>query len=199
MQGTGNRERLAVANDTHDCSSLLSSSCDSSHQERISCYAEGMKEKHYEKQLPMKRMASAALFLNEEYEILIVEPLYRENWLLPGGIIEDGESPRQACIREVKEELGLHIDARKLLCVDYKKQQGTRKEGIEFVFFGGILERKTIQQIQLQADELKKSLFARKEKALKLLNPWSSRRLPWIIWALEEETTVYLEDGEKLD
>ena len=41
--------------------------------------------------LPRKRMASAALFLNAQSEILIVKPIYREFWLLPGGVIEVGD------------------------------------------------------------------------------------------------------------
>ena len=73
-------------------------------------------------QLPKKRMAAGALFLNERQEILIVKPAYREFWLLPGGVIEDGESPRQACMREIREELGLEVWVEKLLCVDYKVQ-----------------------------------------------------------------------------
>src|SRR5437764_8544533 len=103
-----------------------------------------MTEIRFSEQLPMKRMASAALLLNEHQEVLIVKPIYREHWLLPGGVVEEGESPKQTCMREVREELGLHIAAGKLLCVDYKVQQGTRKEGIEFVFFGGVLKEETI-------------------------------------------------------
>src|SRR5215469_2715077 len=54
-----------------------------------------------------KRMAASALFLNEQGNVLIVKPTYRPDWLLPGGSVEDHESPREACIREVREELSL--------------------------------------------------------------------------------------------
>ncbi len=145
----------------------------------------------------MKRMASAALLLNEHAEVLIVKPIYREHWLLPGGGVEEEESPKQACMREVREELGLDIPAGKLLCVDYKVQQGTRKEGIEFVFFGGVLKEETRGQIQLQREELQESRFVRTEEATKLLNPWSARRLPFAIRALQEGITIYLEDGQE--
>jgi 8-oxo-dGTP diphosphatase len=75
--------------------------------------------------LPKKRMASAALFLNAQNDMLIVKPIYRKDWLLPGGVVEERESPRQACIREVKEELGLDVAESQLLCVDNKLQQET--------------------------------------------------------------------------
>jgi len=156
-----------------------------------------MTENRFSEKVPMKRMASAALLLNEHAEVLIVKPIYREHWLLPGGGVEEEESPKQACMREVREELGLDIPAGKLLCVDYKVQQGTRKEGIEFVFFGGVLKEETRGQIQLQREELQESRFVRTEEATKLLNPWSARRLPFAIRALQEGITIYLEDGQE--
>lgn len=152
----------------------------------------------YFQSLPKKRVASAALFLNAQNEILIVKPNYQEDWILPGGVVEDGESPRQACIREVKEELGLDVAVGKLLCVDYKVQQGMRTEGIQFVFFGGILHTETIGRIQVQTKELSKVQFARLEDAIELLNPWWARRLPFALRAFQQGTTVYLEDGQEV-
>jgi 8-oxo-dGTP diphosphatase len=150
-------------------------------------------------QIPKKRMAAAALFLNTQNEILIVKPIYRERWLLPGGVVEARESPRQACMREVKQELGLEVAVGKLLCVDYKVQQGTREEGIEFVFFGGMLTDEVVRRIQLQLDELDEFRFVGLEDAVEQLNPWSASRLPFSLQALQEGTTVYLEDGQKVE
>lgn len=70
----------------------------------------------FSEQRPKKRMTAAVLFLNTQNEILIVKPVYRERWLLPGGIVEKDESPRQACIREIREELGFVSAIGKLLC-----------------------------------------------------------------------------------
>lgn len=36
-------------------------------------------------------------------------------WNFPGGGIEEGETPDEACIREVKEETGLDVKALKLI------------------------------------------------------------------------------------
>jgi len=38
-----------------------------------------------------------------------------EYYVFPGGGIEDGETPEEAAIREIKEELGIDIEIEKLL------------------------------------------------------------------------------------
>ena len=89
--------------------------------------------------LPKKRMAAGALFLDEKGRILVVRPTYKQNWEIPGGTIEEDESPRQACIREVKEELGLDTSIGQLLCVDYTTRTDRKSESLQFVFYGGVL------------------------------------------------------------
>lgn len=42
-------------------------------------------------------------------------PGTRAFWTLPGGGVEDGETPEAAVIREVREETGLHVSVAKLL------------------------------------------------------------------------------------
>jgi hypothetical protein len=50
--------------------------------------------------LPAKRMAVGALFRDAREQVLIVQPTYRPEWLIPGGAFERSASPRAACIRE---------------------------------------------------------------------------------------------------
>ena len=147
--------------------------------------------------LPKKRMASNALFLNEEGKILIVKPTYRRDWLLPGGIIEEHESPYAACIREIREELGLDIPLGRLLCVEYLSEEGEQTECVQFSFSGGMLGEMQIRGIQLPFDELSEYLFSPLEDAVRLLSPKLSKRLPYCLQALRENLTVYLEDGQR--
>lgn len=156
-----------------------------------------MDEIHFYTTLPKKRVAAAALFFNKQRQMLIVKPVYQDHWLLPGGVVEQDESPRQACMREIEEELGLHMIIRTLLCVDYKARQGAKEEGFEFVFFGGILDEEMIAHIHLQAEELGEARFVDTAEARHVLNPRSAKRLPFALKALEEGTTVYLENGQE--
>ena len=35
---------------------------------------------------------------------------YENQWVLPGGLVEQGETARQACVRETDEEVGLDVE-----------------------------------------------------------------------------------------
>ena len=53
----------------------------------------------------------AAAIIIKDGKVLLVHRIRgeMEYWVLPGGSIEAGESPEQACCREAKEETGLDI------------------------------------------------------------------------------------------
>ena len=61
----------------------------------------------YTATLPRKRMGSAVLLRDRDGRILLVEPTYKDYWELPGGVVEADESPYDAAVRELAEELGL--------------------------------------------------------------------------------------------
>lgn len=61
----------------------------------------------------------AAILLNEKGEIFSAERAYGElkgKWEFPGGKIEKGETPEQAIVREIKEELGASILVKRFYC-----------------------------------------------------------------------------------
>ena len=72
------------------------------------------------KQLPKTRMAAGVLLYDEDGRLLIVKPSYRHNWLVPGGIVENNESPWIAAQREVREEIGLAVSKLRLLVIDWR-------------------------------------------------------------------------------
>ncbi|MCM3745393.1 NUDIX hydrolase [Sporosarcina luteola] len=52
---------------------------------------------------------SAGICINEQMEILMVKSYESEGWAVPSGGIEEGESPEECCVREVKEETGYDV------------------------------------------------------------------------------------------
>ena len=63
-----------------------------------------------------------AIILDEEQRMLLVRQHHdgKDIWMVPGGGIEDGETPEQAALRELKEECGLEGKIIRPLAVQYK-------------------------------------------------------------------------------
>ena len=154
-----------------------------------------MNEADFYASLPKKRMGAGALFLDQEDRLLLVKPTYREYWLLPGGSIEEDESPLQGCIREVREELGLSLVLSRLLCLDYVSRRGNLSEGLQFVFAGGRLMQEQIAAITLPLEELSTFHFTPLAEAITQVSPRMGKRLPYCFQAFQEQTTIYLEEG----
>ncbi|GCE05944.1 NUDIX domain-containing protein [Dictyobacter aurantiacus] len=148
--------------------------------------------------LPRKRIGAAALFLDQARNILIVNPTYVDNWLLPGGTVEIDEAPHMGCVREIEEEIGLSIALERLLCVEYLTRVGSKNESIQFIFYGGMLTPEQIAVIKLQEEELSDYTFVPLEEALPRLSSNLAGRLPHAVRALEMRQIVYLENGQPL-
>lgn len=85
--------------------------------------------------LPSKPVAAGCVFVDERDRILLVAPTYKGSWEIPGGVVEDGESPLDACRREVIEELGVDWRPTGFLGVDYRVAvDGVRGDALRFVF-----------------------------------------------------------------
>nr|WP_263323611.1 NUDIX hydrolase [Neobacillus sp. Marseille-Q6967] len=61
---------------------------------------------------PKHIVSAAAIVVNEQQEVLLIKGPKR-GWEMPGGQVEEGESLKDAAIRETKEECGLEIEVTK--------------------------------------------------------------------------------------
>lgn len=59
--------------------------------------------------MPKKSIAVKAIIKSNKGNILLVKPNYKNTWQFPGGGAEAGEEPKNALIRELKEELDLNF------------------------------------------------------------------------------------------
>ena len=145
--------------------------------------------------LPAKRMGAGVVFLNAQGEVLVVQPTYKETWEIPGGIVEQNESPRAAAVREVEEELQLKLipESLSLISIDYMAAGGDRTEALMFIFFGGILNAELQANIELATEELRSFRFAESSIAASLLGPVLGPRILRALKAIESGSPVYFE------
>src|SRR6202021_1747934 len=93
----------------------------------------------YVASLARKWMAAGALCRDQTGQVLLVDPVYRDTWDVPGGVVEAEESPHAACRREVAEEIGLNRPLGRVLAVDWAPSQPDYPEGVVVISAGGVL------------------------------------------------------------
>ncbi len=145
--------------------------------------------------LPRIPASAGALIFDGEGRLLVVNPTYKAHWSIPGGIMEaDGESPWEACRREVLEEVGLQIATGRLAVVDFLRPRPSKPGGMRFLFDCGVLAETELQSIALQEEELSEHRLVMPAEALELLSGPLRRRVGAALAAAVGEC-VYLEDG----
>lgn len=154
--------------------------------------------KAFQQTLPKKRMSAGAIFRNEDGDVLLVNPTYKEPWEIPGGIVEANESPKQACIREVKEEIGLTINPARLLIVAYRPEGEMATESLTFQFYGGIIGVEEINKIVLPQDELSEFRFIPPAQIANFLAETVAHRVRIGVDIWDTDQTIYLDEQQSL-
>ncbi len=145
--------------------------------------------------LPRKRMAAGALFVDGVGRVLLVDPVYRDTWDLPGGAVEAEESPYAACRREVAEELGLDRRPGRVLAVDWVPSQPGRPEGLVVVYDGGVLGAADVDAVTLADGELAGFAFVAPAEVAARVTPLVGRRVAACLDAVAGGTVASLENG----
>ena len=71
----------------------------------------------------MKRKGTSIIFVNDKKQVLLLlrddkpDIPYSNMWDIPGGHVDDGETPEQCIVREMKEEMDLDLEEFQLLSV----------------------------------------------------------------------------------
>lgn len=140
------------------------------------------------------RLAAGALFVRAGAggdEVLLVHKTYGIGWDIPGGYVEPGESPAQACRREVAEELGIDRAPGRLLVHDWAPSPG-EGDKVLYVFDGGRIDDRAIV---LQAAELDRWDWVWTDRLDERVVARLSRRLRCALAARAGGVSLYLERG----
>ncbi|MEY9212042.1 NUDIX hydrolase [Thermobifida halotolerans] len=128
--------------------------------------------------LPRTRGAASALLRDDTGRVLLVKPTYRSGWGLPGGVIEMGESPLRACLRECAEELGFTPSLSGLVCVDWLPADASpdRRPATVFVF-AGTLAPDQFARVRLPPEELSAARLVAPARLVDYLPEPQARRI----------------------
>ncbi|MFJ2605400.1 NUDIX domain-containing protein [Streptomyces sp. NPDC091279] len=141
-------------------------------------------------------LAAGVLLFDERDRVLLVDPTYKAGWEFPGGVVEPGEPPARAGMREVAEETGIHLDVPpRLLVVDWEAPAPPGFGGLRFLYDGGLLDSDEAARLLLPGPELRDCRFVTEDEAADLLPPVRYERLHWALRARERGAAMYLERG----
>ncbi|MFJ4918771.1 NUDIX domain-containing protein [Streptomyces sp. NPDC088725] len=149
--------------------------------------------------LPRVLAGAAMLFRDSAGRVLVLEPNYREGWVLPGGTIEsdENETPRGGAHRETLEEIGLDIAPGRLLVTDWVSGPA-RPPIVTYLFDGGVLSEEQLGAIRLQEEELLSWRLVNRQEIPAYLTDSTGSRVLSALHALDSGAgTVELENGRR--
>ncbi|MFC5925043.1 NUDIX domain-containing protein [Micromonospora vulcania] len=138
--------------------------------------------------------AAAAFITDPAGNVLLVKPTYRDHWVFPGGYVDEGEYPHDACAREVREELGVVAVVGDLLVVDWAPPAGQRPRAIISFTFDCQMNC-AVDRFELPGQELEDAAFFSPEEAERHLPINVAPRVRSAINSRSSQSSIYLAGG----
>jgi ADP-ribose pyrophosphatase YjhB (NUDIX family) len=143
------------------------------------------------KQAKVRLNCSATIFDDSRQKILLTKRTDNGQWCLPGGGVDAGESVSEACEREVLEETGLVVKAKKLLgiysdphmMVEYADGNRFQNVVLNFeveVIGGELIISNETTAVDFFDQEQMKILDIMQNHRLRLEDVWAGRLEPFI-------------------
>jgi 8-oxo-dGTP pyrophosphatase MutT (NUDIX family) len=149
--------------------------------------------------LPRKRAISQMLIRSTDGRVLLCQLTYKRDLDLPGGVVEVSESPQLAVAREVEEELGLTLEAGRLLLTDWLPPWGGWDDAVCLVFDGGVHDPSMLEGIVRQEREIRAVSFATMAEVQEQCADFTTRRIQAALRNLSDRPgPAYTESGRSL-
>jgi 8-oxo-dGTP pyrophosphatase MutT (NUDIX family) len=149
--------------------------------------------------LPRKRAISQMLIRSTDGRVLLCQLTYKRDFDLPGGVVEVSESPQLAVAREVEEELGLQVEAGRLLLTDWLPPWGGWDDAVCLVFDGGVHDPSVVDTIVRQEREIRSVAFSTIAEIREQCADFTARRIESALRNLGDEPgPAYTESGRGL-
>jgi 8-oxo-dGTP pyrophosphatase MutT (NUDIX family) len=145
--------------------------------------------------LPRKRAIAQMLIRDRDGRVLLCHLTYKQDWDLPGGVVEVNEAPHLAVAREVDEELGLQLDAGRLVLADWLPPWSGWDDAVCLVFDGGVHDAALARRIVPQAREIREARFCTTSEAHELCADFTARRIESALENLAGGGATYTESG----
>jgi hypothetical protein len=95
-------------------------------------------------------VVSAVVIRDAQGRVLVVRKAGTSRFMLPGGKIESGESPAQAAVRELREEVGAELDAAALVLLGEWTAPAANEPG--HLVHGHIFEHPFVPHLRVRAE-----------------------------------------------
>lgn len=147
--------------------------------------------------LPRKRAISQMLLRDTSGRVLLCQLTYKNDWDLPGGVVEVHESPQLAVSREVEEELGLVVGAGPLLLTDWLPSWSGWDDALCLVFDGGVHDPAILEEVVVQPREIRAAEFCTMEQVRERCADFTARRVESALANARGEGSTYTESGRR--
>jgi RimJ/RimL family protein N-acetyltransferase/8-oxo-dGTP pyrophosphatase MutT (NUDIX family) len=145
--------------------------------------------------LPRKRAIAQMLVRDTEDRVLLCGLTYKEDWDLPGGVVEVHESPQLAVAREVEEELALEIAPGELMLTDWLPSWSGWDDAVCLVFDGGVHEAGILDEMVAEAREIRTAEFCTMEQVRERCADFTARRVEAALAHARGNGPSYTESG----
>lgn len=144
---------------------------------------------------PRKRLIAHALVQDVAGLVLLCETSFKGDWEFPGGLVEPGESPREACTREMVEEMGFAPALGGVLVVDWLRPYKGWEDAVELAFATTVVSAELKQSLAPDGSEIVALHWLDPQQAGERMTPFGAARLHSALAAAREGATWYTEAG----